>query len=91
MPIENGVFTLRGRAAWAHDFDGYNVANAPFITLPGAAFTVDGARPDADALLVSAGAGLSLRNGFSLAGSFEAEFSRNTESYAGKGAIRYRW
>jgi hypothetical protein len=38
MPIENGVFTLRGRAAWAHDFDGYNVANAPFITLPGAAF-----------------------------------------------------
>ena len=91
MPLQDALLTLRGRAAWAHDFDNNNVANAAFMALPGAAFTVSGARPDADVLLVSAGAELAFRNGFSLAGSFEGEFSGNTKSYAGKGAIRYRW
>ena len=47
--------------------------------------------PDADALLISGGAEIAFRNGFAIAGSFEGEFSGNTESYAGKGAIRYRW
>ncbi len=61
------------------------------MTLPGTAFAVGGASPDKDSLLLTAGAELSLRNGFSLAGSFEGEFAGNTESYGGKGAIRYRW
>ena len=91
MPLQDALLTLRGRAAWAHDYDNNNVANAAFMTLPGAAFTVGGARPDADSLLVSAGAELAMLNGFSIAGSFEGEFSGNTQSYAGKGAIRYRW
>jgi hypothetical protein len=30
-------------------------------------------------------------NGFSLAGTFEGEFSNVTESYAGKGVVRYSW
>jgi len=91
MPVLDGVLKLHGRAAWAHDFDSSRVADAVFLTLPGAAFSVGGARPDADALLVSAGAEIAWANGFSLAGSFEGEFSGNTDSYAGKGAIRYRW
>ncbi len=91
MPVQDGLVTLRGRAAWARDYDDNNVANAAFMTLPGAAFIVNGAQPDEDSLLLSAGAELAFRNGFSLAGSFEGEFSGNTESYAGKGAIRYRW
>ena len=82
---------LRGLAAWAHDYDTDRVANAGFMALPGTAFTVNGARPDADAVLVSAGAELALLNGVSIAGSFEGEFSGNTQSYAGKGALRYRW
>ena len=89
--MQDGIFTLRGRAAWAHDYDNERIANAGFLTLPGTAFTVTGAQPDQDALLVSAGAELAMRNGFSVAGSFEGEFSGNTESYAGKGAVRYRW
>ncbi len=30
-------------------------------------------------------------NGFSLAATFEAEFSDVTRSYAGKGVLRYEW
>jgi hypothetical protein len=30
-------------------------------------------------------------NGFSVAGTFEGEFSRVTESYGGKGTLRYQW
>jgi uncharacterized protein with beta-barrel porin domain len=91
VPMQAALLTLRGRAAWAHDYDTDRVANAGFLALPGTAFTVNGATPDADSLLVSAGAELAFLNGFSVAGSFEGEFSGNTESYAGKGAIRYRW
>jgi autotransporter-associated beta strand protein len=91
MPMQASLLTLRGRAAWAHDYDNDRIANAGFLALPGTAFTVTGAQPDADSLLVSAGAELAFLNGFSIAGSFEGEFSGNTQSYAGKGAIRYRW
>ena len=91
VPIQAALLTLRGRAAWAHDYNTDRIANAGFLALPGTAFTVYGAQPDADSLLVSAGAEFAFLNGFSIAGSFEGEFSGNTESYAGKGAIRYRW
>ena len=91
LPLQDALLTLRGRAAWSHDFDTDRIANPTFLALPGAAFTVNGARPDADSLLVSAGAELGFCNGFSIAGSFEGEFSGNTQSYAGKGALRYRW
>lgn len=50
-----------------------------------------GAAQARDAALVSAGAELKWRNGFSLAGTFEGEFSRNVESYAGKAVVRYAW
>ncbi len=91
VPIQAALLTLRGRAAWAHDYNTDRIANAGFLALPGTAFTVYGAQPDADSLLVSAGAEFAFLNGFSIAGSFEGEFSGNTQSYAGKGAIRYRW
>lgn len=91
MPIEDGLLTLRGRAAWAHDFDTGRIADAAFQALPGAVFTVNGAHPDQDSLLLSAGAEIALRSGLSFAGSFEGELSSNTESYAGKGTLRYRW
>jgi uncharacterized protein with beta-barrel porin domain len=91
VPMQASLLTLRGRAAWAHDYDNDSVANAGFLALPGTAFTVNGATPDANSLLLSAGAELAFLNGFSIAGSFDGGFSGNTESYAGKGAVRYRW
>ena len=89
--VEGGVLTLRSRLAWAHDFDPDRAVTAIFQALPGASFVVNGARPDPDSALVSAGAERKWLNGFSLAATFEGEFSGNVTSYAGKGVARYSW
>jgi outer membrane autotransporter protein len=89
--MPNGIFTLRGRAAWAHDFDPDRNIAATFQTLPGASFVVNGAAPASDAALVTASAEMKWLNGISLAGTFEGEFSNVTTSYAGKGVVRYVW
>ncbi|HEV7407128.1 MAG TPA: autotransporter-associated beta strand repeat-containing protein [Bradyrhizobium sp.] len=89
--MQNGVFTLRGRAAWAHDFDPDRNIAATFQTLPGASFVVNGAAQARDAALVTGSAEMKWLNGFSLAATFEGEFSSVTRSYAGKGVVRYAW
>ncbi len=89
--MADGVLTLRGRAAWAHDYDPDRAVTALFQALPGASFVVNGARPDADSALVSASAERKWLNGFSIAGVFEGEFSGNVTSYAGKGVVKYSW
>jgi uncharacterized protein with beta-barrel porin domain len=61
------------------------------LALPGASFVVNGARPDADSALLSAGAEMKWLNGFSLAATFEGEFSGNVTGYAGKGIVHYGW
>lgn len=88
---DDGLFTLRGRLAWAHDSNTDRPVTAAFQALPGSTFTVNGAKPAADAALVSAGAEMQWLNGFSLAGTLEGEFSSTTRSYAGKGTVRYAW
>ncbi|WP_247554278.1 autotransporter-associated beta strand repeat-containing protein [Bradyrhizobium sp. 138] len=89
--VSEGVLTLRGRLAWAHDTNTSRFVNAAFQTLPGAAFTVSGARPAADSALAGGRAELKWRNGLSLAGTVEGEFSRSTRTYTGKGTVRYEW
>ena len=90
-PMQNGIFTLRGRAAWAHDFNPDRNIAATFQTLPGASFVVNGAAQASDAALVTGSAEMKWLNGFSLAATFEGEFSNVTRSYAGKGVVRYAW
>jgi len=89
--MQNGVFTLRGRAAWAHDFNPDRNIGATFQTLPGASFVVNGAAHAADSALVTGSAEMKWLSGFSLAATFEGEFSNVTRSYAGKGVARYAW
>jgi uncharacterized protein with beta-barrel porin domain len=89
--VQGGTLTLRGRAAWAHDSNTERPVTPTFQSLPGSSFTINGARPDADGALVSAGAEMKWRNGWSLAALFEGEFSGTTESYSGKGSIRRAW
>ena len=89
--LTDSVLTLRGRAAWAHDFNTDRSIAATFQTLPGASFVVNGAAQGHDAALVSGSAEMKWRNGFSLAATFEGEFSDVTRSYAGKGIVRYAW
>src|ERR1700738_4443351 len=82
--MQNGVLTLRGRAAWAHDYDPNRAVTALFQTLPGTSFVVNGARVDADSALLSASAEMKWLSGFSIAGTFDGEFSGNVTSYSGK-------
>jgi uncharacterized protein with beta-barrel porin domain len=89
--LTNAILTLRGRAAWAHDFNPDRALGATFQTLPGASFAVNGAAQARDAALVTASAEMKWLNGWSAAASFEGEFSDVTRSYAGKGAVRYAW
>jgi uncharacterized protein with beta-barrel porin domain len=89
--VRDAVLTLRGRAAWAHDYNPDRAVTALFQALPGASFVVNGARPDANSALVSAGAEMKWLNGFSLAATFTGEFAGNTNSHSGKGVVHYAW
>ena len=89
--LTNAVLTLRGRAAWAHDFNPDRTIAATFQALPGASFIVNGAAQAQNSALTTASAEVKWMNGWSAAGSFEGEFSSVTRSYAGKGVVRYAW
>ena len=89
--MQDGIFTLRGRVAWAHDFNTDRVVGATFQTLPGASFVVNGATQAQDAALVTASAEMKWQNNWSAAATFEGEFSSVTTSYAGKGVVQYSW
>jgi uncharacterized protein with beta-barrel porin domain len=89
--MANGIFTLRGRFAWAHDYDPDRSIAATFQALPGASFVVNGAAQASDSALTTASLEMKWMNGWSAAATFEGEFSNVTESYAGKGVLRYAW
>ncbi|MBR1086413.1 autotransporter domain-containing protein [Bradyrhizobium manausense] len=89
--LATGLLTLRGRLAWAHDFNPDRNIAATFQALPGAAFVVNGAAQASESALTTASAEMTWRNGWSALATFEGEFSHVTASYAGKGALRYAW
>ncbi|QFI77384.1 autotransporter domain-containing protein [Bradyrhizobium betae] len=89
--MQNAILTLRGRVAWAHDFDPNRSVAATFQALPGTSFVVNGAAQAADSALTTASAEVKWLSGWSAAATFEGEFSNVTRSYAGKGAVRYAW
>jgi uncharacterized protein with beta-barrel porin domain len=91
LAVQDGVLTLRGRLAWVHDYNPNRAVVAIFQALPSASFAVNGASPDRDSALVSAGAEMKWLNGFSLAVTFGGEVSGNVTSYAGRGIARYAW
>jgi len=89
--LPDAILTLRGRAAWAHDFNPDRAIAATFQALPGASFMVNGAAQARDAALTTASAEMTWRNGWSASATFEGEFSNVSRSYAGKGVVRYAW
>ena len=89
--MPDGVLTLRGRLAWAHDYDQSRSIAATFQSLPGASFVVNGAAQASDSLLTTVAVEKKWLNGWSAAATFEGEFSNVTASYAGKGVVRYTW
>jgi uncharacterized protein with beta-barrel porin domain len=89
--VTDGVLTLRGRLAWAHDYDPDRSIAATFQSLPGASFVVNGAAQAPDSALATASIEMRWKSGWSAAATFEGEFSNVTQSYAGKGVVRYQW
>lgn len=97
MPLPGGTSGrsisdgIRGHnAIWAHDYTTDRFIGATFQALPGASFVVIGAAQSPDKALATASAEVKWLGGFSLAASFEGEFSSNSDSYAGKGVARYQ-
>lgn len=89
--MAEGLLTIRGRAAWAHDYNSDRNVSAVFQSLPGSTFIVNGAQPARNAALTSASAEMNFNGGWSVAATFDGEFSDVTRSYAGKGVVRYAW
>ena len=89
--MTDGILTLLGRLAWAHDYDPNRSIASTFQSLPGASFVVNGAAQASDSALVTASVEKRWLNGWSAAATFEGEFSDVTRSYAGKGVVRYTW
>jgi uncharacterized protein with beta-barrel porin domain len=89
--MQDGILTLRGRLAWAHDYDTDRAIGATFQSLPGASFVVNGAAQASDSVLTTASIERKWTNNWSIAATFEGEFSNVTSSYAGKGVVRYQW
>jgi autotransporter-associated beta strand protein len=83
--------TAFGRLAWAHEADRTRAINASFTVLPGGEFTIQGARPSANAALASLGAQLDLHNGFKVAASADGDFSSNVTGFRGELSLRYDW
>lgn len=89
--IEGGTVNLTS-IAWAHTIAGTNTATASYQALgTGSRFTVVGATPASDAILLSAGMGASYDNGFGVSGELNGSLAANTRSYGASVRLGYAW
>ncbi|MDH2385170.1 autotransporter domain-containing protein [Bradyrhizobium sp. CER78] len=92
IELANGmVLTPQASLAWVHEFTPTRNLNGSLVSLPGASFIVDGARPASDAAQVSVGAQFDVTRNAALFANFEGEFSNVSQAYAGKGGVRVAW
>ena len=85
------IFTLRGRAAWAHDYNPDRSIGATFQPLPGASFVVNGARQAADAALVTGSGRNQVAQRLVDRRHVRGRVLEGHRCYAGKGVVRYAW
>ncbi|WP_404927963.1 autotransporter domain-containing protein [Mesorhizobium sp. ORM16] len=92
IALEDGArLTLSGRAAWAINGGTDRNFGAGFQALPASSFTIDGAEPDRNALLIDAGAQYTSPSGVFAAAAFQGEFSGNVKNYSGKLKLGITW
>lgn len=92
IELANGMaLTPQASLAWVHEFAPTRNLNGTLVSLPGASFIVDGARPASDTAQVSVGAQFDVTRNAALFANFEGEFSGVTQAYAGEGGIRMAW
>jgi uncharacterized protein with beta-barrel porin domain len=84
-------WTLRGRAAWVHEFDTDISLTAQFAAFPSPAFVVNGAHRPGDAALVSALAEVPLWANVFASGRADAELASHATTWSGMGTVRWVW
>lgn len=76
------------RASWAHYFQREAQIATSLPALPGASFVTQGARPDANTALISAGLDATLNERATLGIRLDSELSANTRRFGGTAQIR---
>ena len=89
--FESSTLSVHARAAWAHTFATDRRLEASFQALPGSSFLVGGAKPAADAILLSLGGDVTMDTGLSLGLSLDSSLSLTAQSYAGSVHLGYSW
>lgn len=89
---DGAIFRPRLRIGWAHEFSPYRTSTATFAALgPGVPFTIQGAQPATDALLVTAGLSVDLGRMVRVYAQFDGDFAGIARSFAGTGGVRLIW
>jgi uncharacterized protein with beta-barrel porin domain len=89
--VNLGSVSVRGRAAWVHNYDRNAVSNVAFAVLPGTDFTVNGTGRPADAALLTGMVELPVAKNVSLSGKIDGEFASHATTWSGNGTLRYTW
>ncbi len=89
--VDGMPLVLRGRLAWAHDWITNPALGAAFETLPGSAFTVNGAAPPKNSALTTAAAELHISANWTAIAKFDGEFGSGAQTYGGTGTLKYSW
>jgi uncharacterized protein with beta-barrel porin domain len=80
-----------GRVAWLHEFNPERSIFATLVSLPDAAFTIEGAAAASDAARVNTGLKLDITERTAIFGFFDGVFSDQGQSYGGTGGVRVLW
>ncbi|MBS0548343.1 MAG: autotransporter domain-containing protein [Proteobacteria bacterium] len=88
---DDTTLSPRLRLGWAHEFNTERTSTAALNLLPGATFTVTGAPPAADALIIGLGLDIDLSKMIRVFAQFDGDFASTTASWGGSGGIRLFW
>ena len=80
-----------GSVAYVHEFFPQRQFNNILMSMPGADFNVAGPRSTYNLVQTKIGAQLNLNEKLALFTDFQGEFSPVSQSYAGKGGVKYIW
>jgi autotransporter-associated beta strand protein len=89
--VSLGSVSLRGRAAWVHNFNRDASDSVAFAVLPGTDFVVNGARRPADAALLTGLVEMPIARNVTVSGKVDGEFASHATTWAGTGTLRYVW
>jgi len=78
-------------ASWVHEFNPVRPLTSSFVSIPTAAFTVDGARPASDSARLEGGSFLTLYRNLSFVGKFVTEISNRGYINGGTAGLRATW